>query len=156
VSARAARSLAFIALAFASAHGSAAPENFPVSSFAKANQTVRTVCMAAFMPVKSQTIDGPIMSEARDYVAVAPLKIRIGSESATVNFQHGATLALDAKTMRRGRWLLELWQNNVRKLSFWLAQADYDGNSVCLWHKPLYGTISVLARPDVRCRCPKV
>ncbi len=108
----------------------------------------RTLCMASFKPT-DLGVSEPVMSPAADFIAPAKLRIVIGKQSAQVDGRHGAHFALT----RKPRYLIEIWQNKQRKLSFWLKFSDYASDALCLWHKPNYGTISVIEQSDPRCQC---
>jgi hypothetical protein len=104
--------------------------------------------MAAFKPSGAR-VSEPIMSPAEDFVAPSTLRIVIGKQSADVDSEKTALFTLPTKP----RHLIEIWQNDTRKLSFWLKFSDYSSKNLCLWHKPLYGTISVIEASDPRCAC---
>jgi hypothetical protein len=115
---------------------------------AHAKPSARTVCMAPMAKQAAQPSE-PMMGQMPEFVAAAPLKIVIGKQSAPIDFEQGAQLPLPGKS----RSLVEVWQHDQRKLSFWLRYSDYRSRALCLWYKPFYGTISVIERDDPRCRC---
>jgi hypothetical protein len=115
-----------------------------------ANRANRTLCMAA-MVARAATPSEPMMGQADAAIVAAPLKIVVAKQSVVVDFVHSAQLTLP----KGKRSLIQIWQNDSRKLSFWLRFSDFDTGALCLWHNPFYGTISVIERSDPRCRCDK-
>ena len=87
----------------------------------------RTLCMASFKPADS-SVSEPAMSPATDFIAARTLRIVIGKQAAQVDRKQGARIALTKKP----RYLIEIWQNKQRKLSFWLKFSDYSSDALCL------------------------